>query len=118
LRLGVVRFYKDFFYFRLYLPWLCLPNMVDHAHQTVNVISAPPANHGRRHIVAHPRPGSTNHPISGPQRRPRPIDVTPDDYDTVYLAVYHGVSVPVAAAEPRTRQQLPRRHSTDQLLSK
>jgi hypothetical protein len=36
---------------------------------------------------------------------------------TVYLPVYHGVSVPVAAADPGARQEVTGRHSIGKLHS-
>ena len=104
-------------YLKLWLAVLCLLDMVDGAFKLVNVMTAHSPQHRRRQEVPHPRPGSPAHPIGGPQRRPRPVSLTLDDYVTVYPAVYRDVREAVATTDPGTRQQLPGRHSTFQLHS-
>ena len=91
--------------------------MVDGAFKLVNVITALLRNieGGKKSRILDP--GSPAHPIGRPQRRPRPVSLTPDDYVTVYPPVYHDVSEAVAATDPGTRQQFPGRHSTFQLHS-
>ncbi len=54
-------------------------------------------------------------PVGGAQRLPSALYLPTDDYVPVYLTVYHGVSVPVAAAYAGARQEVTRRHRTGQL---
>ncbi len=46
-------------------------------------------------------------PVGGAQRLPSALYLPTDDYVPVYLTVYHGVSVPVAAAYAGARQEVP-----------
>ena len=74
-------------------------------------------HHSRRQKVPHLRPGGTNHPIAGPQRRLRPVRLPTEGYVTIYPPVYHGASVPVVASDPGTRQEVSRPHRIGQLHS-